>query len=78
MREPEHTSVRVRACGRGRGGALQTSLPFEEKSHHEDAKGQGEGEIEVFSLREGGFLRVFQVRPGDIVRQPKSLVPEPG
>lgn len=69
----------VRACEfRGRGGALQPFLPLEEEPHHEDAEGQREGEIEVLSLGEGGFLRVLQVRPGDIVRKPKPLVPEPG
>lgn len=71
--------VCVRACEfRGRGGALQPFLPLEEEPHHEDAEGQREGEIEVLSLGEGGFLRVLQVRPGDIVRKPKPLVPEPG
>lgn len=51
---------------------------LEDEPHHEDAEGQGEGEVEVLRLREGGFLRVLQVCPGDIVRKPKPLIPEPG
>lgn len=76
----EHASVRVRACVCAGGGeeGLQPFLPLEDEPHHEDAEGQGKSEIEVLSLREGGLLRVLQVRPGDIVREPKPLVPEPG
>lgn len=51
---------------------------LEDEPHHEDAEGQGEDEVKVLRLREGGFLRVLQVRPGDIVREPEPLVPEPG
>lgn len=51
---------------------------LEDEPHHQDAEGQGEGEVEVLRLREGGLLRVLQVRPGDIVREPEPLVPEPG
>lgn len=61
-----------------RGDARGSALPFEEQPDHEDAEGQGEGEVEVLRLREGGFLRALQVRPGDVVRQPEPLVPEPG
>lgn len=58
--------------------ALRPFLPLEDEPHHEDAEGHGEGEVKVLRLREGGFLRVLQVCPGDIVRKPKPLVPEPG
>lgn len=58
--------------------ARDAALPFEEQPDHEDAEGQRESEVEVLRLREGGFLRALQVGPGDVVRQPEPLVPEPG
>lgn len=82
--EPERGGVRhgagecARVCVCAGEQALRPFLPLEDEPHHEDAEGQGEGEVKVLRLREGGFIRVLQVCPGDIVREPKPLVPEPG
>lgn len=80
--EPERGGVRHGAgeCARVCAGeqALRPFLPLEDEPHHEDAEGHGEGEVKVLRLWESGFIRVLQVCPGDIVRKPKPLVPEPG
>lgn len=78
VRQRARECVRACVCAGGGEEGLQPSLPLEDEPHHEDTEGQGKSEIEVLSLREGGLLRVLQVRPGDIVREPKPLVPEPG
>lgn len=53
------------------------TLPLKEQPDHEHAESQRTRQIQILRLRKARLVCVFQVSPGDVVRKPEPLVPEP-